>query len=88
MSLERYIHDSLTLMDFMQTGENGDVRPLGLLGGGEHFADIDGGLCKASRMGRRQIAFNDINPRGTTCLRTMLQHVITCDIHRPCPFKT
>ena len=25
----------------MQTGENGDVRPLGLLGGGEHC--IDGG---------------------------------------------
>ena len=52
MSPDRYIHDSLTLMDFMQTGENGDVRLLGLLGGGEHFADIDGGLCKASRMGR------------------------------------
>ena len=73
----------------MQTGENGDVRPLGLLGGGEHFADIDGGLRKVSRMGRRRIAFNDINPRGTTCLRkTMLQHVITLDIHRPHPFKT
>ena len=51
-SPDRYIHDSLTLMDFMQTGENGDVRPLGLLGAGEHFADIDGGLHKASRMGR------------------------------------
>ena len=51
MSPNQYIHDSLTLMVFMQTGENGDVRPLGLLGGGEHFADIDGGLCKASRMG-------------------------------------
>ena len=36
----------------MQTGENGDIRPLGLLGGGEHFADIDGGVCKASQMGR------------------------------------
>ena len=52
-SPDRYIHDSLTLMDFMQTGENGDIRLLGLLGGGEHFDDIDGGLCKASRMGRR-----------------------------------
>ena len=50
-SPDQYIHDSLTLMDFMQTGENGDVRPLGLLGGGEHFADIDGGLHKSSRMG-------------------------------------
>ena len=36
-SLERYINDSLTLMDFMQIGENADARPLGLLGGGEHF---------------------------------------------------
>ena len=52
MSPNQYIHDSLTLMDFMQTGENGDMRPLGLLGGNEHFADIDGGLRKASRMGR------------------------------------
>ena len=89
MSPNRYIHDSLTLMDFMQTGENGDVRPLGLLGGGEHFADINGGLHKASRMGQGQIAFNDIIPCASTCLRTtMLQHVITCDIHRPHPFKT
>ena len=40
-------------MDFMQTGENGDIRPLRLLGGGEHFADINGGLHKASRMGRQ-----------------------------------
>ena len=88
-SPERYVHDSLTLMDFMQTGENGDVRPLGLLGGGEHFSDIDGGVRKASRMGRRRIAFNDTNPRGMTCPRTaMLHHVITLDIHRPCPFKT
>ena len=52
MSLDRYIHDSLTLMDFMQTEEHGDIRPLGLLGGGEHFADIDGGVCKTSRIGR------------------------------------
>ena len=36
----------------MQTGAIGDARPLGLLGGGEHFADIDGGLHKASQMGR------------------------------------
>ena len=73
----------------MQTGENEDVRPLGLLGGGKHFADIDGGLRKASRMGRRRIAFNDVIPHGSNCPRTtMLQHVITCDIHRPHPFKT
>ena len=79
-SPERYIHDSLTLMGFMHIGENANSWPLGLLGGGEHFADIDGGQCKASRLGRRRIAFNDITPWGTTCPRTtMLQHVITLD---------
>ena len=73
----------------MQTGENEDVRPLGLLGGCKHFADIDGGLRKASRMGQRRIALNDVLPRGSTCPRTtMLQHVITLDIHRPHLFRT
>ena len=73
----------------MQTEENGDVRPLGFLGAGKHFTDIDSGLCKATRMRRRRIAFNDIIPRGSTCPRTtMLQHVITSDIHRPHLFKT
>ena len=43
MSPERYIHDSLMLMDFTHVGENADTQPLGLLGGGEHFASIDGG---------------------------------------------
>ena len=66
-SPERDIHDSLKLMDFMHIGENSNTQPLGLLGGGEHFADIDGGQCKASRLGRRRIAFNDITPQGTTC---------------------
>ena len=87
-SPEIYIHDSLTLMDFMHIGENVNSWPLGLLGGGEHFADIDGGQWKASRLGRRRIDFNDITPCGTTCLRTtMLQHIITLDIHRPHPFN-
>ena len=72
----------------MHIRENMNSQPLGLLGGGEHFADIDGGQWKASRLGRRRIAFNDITPQGTTCLRTrMLQHVITLDIHRPHPFN-
>ena len=35
------------LMDFVHIGENADTWPLGLIGGGEHFVDIDGGQCKA-----------------------------------------
>ena len=70
----------------MHIGENANSWSLGLLGGGGHFADIDGGLCKAARLGRRRIALCDIIPQGTTCPRTtMLQYVITLDIHRPCP---
>ena len=77
------------LMDFMHIGEDADTWLLGLLGGGEHFADIDGGKHKTSRLVRKKKdSFNDITPRGTTCPRTtMLQHVITLDIHRPHPFN-
>ena len=72
----------------MRIAENTNSLSLGLLGGGEHFTDIDGGQWKAARLGRRRIAFCDINPCGTTCPRTtMLQHVITLDIHRPRPFN-
>ena len=71
----------------MHIGENANSQPSGLLGGGEHFTDIDGGQWKAARLKRRRIALCDINPHGTTCPRTtMLQHVITLDIHRPQPF--
>ena len=41
-----YEHDVLTLMDFADVpiGDSAeDVSPVGLLGGGEHFDDIDGG---------------------------------------------
>ena len=42
----RYKHDVLTLMDFADVpiGDSaGDISPVSLLGGGEHFDDIDGG---------------------------------------------
>ena len=86
---EQYVHDHLTLMDFMNSGESKNSRPLGLLGGGEHFADVDGGQHEAARLSRRQISLANINPCGTNCPRTvMLQHVIELDIHRPRPFDT
>ena len=86
---ERYAHDHLTLMDFMNSGESKNSRPLRLLGGSEHFADVDGGQREAARLSRRRISLANINPRGTNCPRTdMLQHVIELDIHRPHPFDT
>ena len=50
---ERYAHDHLTLMDFMNSGESKNSRPLGLLGGSEHFTDVDGGQHEAARLSRR-----------------------------------
>ena len=54
---KRYVHDRLTLMDFMQStvqdgdedDNSGDVIPIGLLGGGEHFDDVAGGRREATR---------------------------------------
>ena len=76
-------------MDLMNAGESENSRPLGLLGGSEHFADFDGGQCEAARLARRRITLVNINPCGIGSPRTdMLQHVIELDIHRPCPFDT
>ena len=50
---KQYAHDHLTLMDFMNAVESENLRPLGLLGGSEHFADVDGGQREAARLSRR-----------------------------------
>ena len=74
---------------YVISGESENSRPLGLLGGSEHFTDVDGGQHEAARLARRRITLVNINPHGTSCPRTdMLQHVIKLDIHRPCPFDT
>jgi hypothetical protein len=80
----RYHHDQLTLMDFADvTEENGDTRPIGLLGGGEHFDDVEGGRRGATvRAQRRQQRLNNDTPLPRT---VMLEHVIKQDIHRPQP---
>ena len=52
-----YAHDQLTLMDFMQSrledddqdDNSGDLIPIRLLGGGEHFDDVAGGHWEATR---------------------------------------
>ena len=40
---ERYEHDLLTLMDFVNINDGDGPYPIGLLGGGEHFADVPKG---------------------------------------------
>ena len=73
----------------MNSGESKNSRPLGLLGGSEHFADVDGGQCEAARLSRRRISLANINPHGTNCpTMVKLQHVIEIGIHRPRPYDT
>ena len=88
---ERYEHDPLTLMDFVNVNDGDGPRPIGLLGGGEHFADVPegrrGANCRSLRLASRQLINHD-NPSNKTVPRNkMLQHVIARDIHRPRPFN-
>ena len=65
--------------------ENGEMIPVGLLGGGDHFEDIQGGRRGASirpiRSQRRQFDTEEL-PRTT-----MLRHVVEQDIHRSQPIQ-
>ena len=63
---------------------SGDVIPIRLLGGGEHFEDVAGGCREATGTVQRCI-----NGSNTDCPRTiMLDHVISRDIHCPRSFDT
>ena len=93
---ECYQHDVMTLMDFGNVGDGDDSCPVGLLGGGEHFDDIPEGRhgenCRSQRLAARQMNNNNhnniINNNTTNHCNTMLQHVVTRDIHCPRPFTT
>ena len=63
---------------------SGDVIPIRLLGGGEHFNDVAGGRREATRTVQRHIIGST-----TDCPRTvMLDHVISRGIHCPRPFES
>ena len=79
---ERYSHDLLTLMDFMDSEKS--PCPLSLLGGGEHFADVGGRHREQLRLSHCRCQPNNAHwelPRNS-----MLHHVAEMDIHRPRPF--
>ena len=90
--LEQYENDVLTLMDFVNVNDGDGPRPIGLLGDGEHFADVPEGRRGANRcslrLASRQLNNNNNNNSNKTVPHNkMLQHVITRDIHRPRPFN-
>ena len=63
---------------------SGDVIPIRLFGGGEHFEDVAGGRREATRTVQRRI-----NGSNTDCPKTvMLDHVISRHIHHPRPFDS
>ena len=74
-------------MDFADVvdNDNGDIIPIGLLVGGEHFDDVQGGRrganTRACRTQRRQ---NDTHEMPRTI---MLRHVVEQDIHRSPPIQ-
>ena len=74
-------------MDFIDSDESDDSdspRPIGLLGGGEHFADVNGGRREQIRLSLCQCQPNNVHlgiPKNG-----MLHHVAEMDIHHPHPF--
>ena len=85
---ERYSHDPLTLMDFMDSDESDESEipcPIGLLGGGEHFADVSGGCREQIRLSHCR-RHNNNNAHWEFPRNSMLHHITEMDIHHPCPF--
>ena len=85
---ERYSHDPLTLLDFMDSEESNESaipRPIGLLGGGEHFANVSGGRREQIRLSRCRRPSNN-NAQCEFPRNNMLHHVTEMDIHHPHPF--
>ena len=76
------------LMDFLDSDESNESeipRPIGLLGGGKHFADVSGGRREQIRLSCRR-RHNNNNAHWEFPRTSMLHHVTEMDIHRPHPF--
>ena len=72
-------------MDSDESKDSESPCPIGLLGGGKHFADVSGRLREQTRLSRRQHQRNN-NAHCEFPRNTMLQQVTQLDIHRPRPF--
>ena len=80
---ERYSHDPLTIMDFMDSNESDESeipRPIGLLGGGKHFADVSSGCREQIRLSHHRCQCNN-NVNWEFPRNSMLHHVTEMDIH-------
>ena len=71
----------------MDSDESDDFKspcPLGLLGGGEHFADVSGGCREQLRLSHCRLEPNNV--QSELLQSSMLHHVAEMDIHHPHPF--
>ena len=71
-------------MDSEESDESAIPRPISLLGGGEHFADVSGGRREQIRLSRRQRQGND-NAQCECPRNSMLHHVTEMDIQGHSP---
>ena len=72
-------------MDSDESDESEIPCPIGLLGGGEHFADVSSGCREQIRLSRRQ-RHNKHNAHWEFPRNSMLHHITAMDIHCPNPF--
>ena len=79
-------------MDFVNINDGDGPRPIGLLGGGKHFADVPEGRRGANRHSQRlasqQMSNHNNNSNKTIPHNKMLQHVVARDIHCPRPYNS
>ena len=72
-------------MDSDESDESESPRPISLLGGGEHFADVSGGHREQTRLSHCRCQSNN-NAHWEFPRNSMLHHVTEMDIHCPRPF--
>ena len=68
----------------MDSDDSESPQPLGLLGGGEHFADVSGGCREELRLSHRRLKLNNV--QSECPCNSMLRHVAELDIYWPHPF--
>ena len=71
-------------MDSNESDDSESPCPLGLLGGGEHFANVSGGCREQLRLSCCRCQPN--NAQLELPQNSMLYHVAEMDIHHPHPF--
>ena len=71
-------------MDSDESDDSDSPCPISLLGGGEHFADVNGRHREQIRLSLHRC--QPYNAHWEFPRNSMLHHIAEMDIHCPCPF--